>query len=179
MDIPENLPQNYMHCFNFLPIEERKQIDSTLASFDVVYMIELGDTVYSFVRFTINRILMIKAKECIYVDAFKKINDQTWILVCSSYDDVNYPKIKSHDRMTIVLGGTLFENDHEGSGEEGGTKCTKFTLLDPATRIPVKVVKGMMGSYFKTFYREQAKVLQKYSGCGADHWKEVIRDKEF
>jgi hypothetical protein len=180
MDIPENLPYNYVQFFNFLPMEERKQIDSTLASFDVVYMIELEDIVYSFVRFTINRILMIKAKECIYVDAFKKIDDNTWIQVCSSYDDLNFPRIKSHDRMNIVLGGLLYENDHEGrSGQEGGTKCTKFTLLDPATRIPLKIIKGMMGSYFKTFYREQARVLQKYSGCGEDHWRQVIGNKEF
>ena len=155
MDIPESLPYNYMMWFNFLPFPERAQIDSTLSSFDVLYMLEHEEVIYTFVRFTIKKILMIKPKECIYMSAFKKISPTTWIETYSSYEDFYWPRQQTHDRMSIVLGGVLYENDHGGPG----TLCSKFTLLDPRTGIPVKVVKGIMGKYFKGFYRGQARVM--------------------
>ena len=155
MDIPESLPYNYMMWFNFLPFPERAQIDSTLSSFDVLYMCELEEVTYTFVRFTTKKILMIKPKECIYMSAFKKIGSATWIETYSSYEDFYWPRVQTHDRMSIVLGGLLYQNE----GVKGPTRCRKFTLLDPKTGIPVKVVKGIMGKYFKGFYRGQARVM--------------------
>jgi len=184
MDIPQQDPENFYWFNNFMPLAGRQKMDPLVDIYDVLYIIETGDVIYSFVRVTMKKILMIKGKELIFVDAFKKLDDGTWIEVYVSYDDINFPTIKKLDRMTIELGGLLFENglgETEPDNEDGalavvGTRCTKFTLLEPQTRIPVKVVKGMMGSYFKTYWREQAKLFEEYRGRGVEDWRAVAKD---
>ena len=154
MATPNEGPMEYHYFFNLLDIEPRSVIDEQVASFEMIYFVERGDTKYSFMRQTTKKMFMMKSKELVWVQVIKQIDSHTWMEAYVSYDDMYFPLTPcTYDRMTVFKGGLLYENVTQDNITDfrndkrldklglkvGDIKCTKYTHLDPQTRMPMMV----------------------------------------
>lgn len=194
MTTPKEGPLEYHYFFNLLDIESRSVVDEQVASFEMLYFIEKGDTKYSFMRQTTKKMFMMKSKELLWVQVIKQVDENTWMEAYVSYDDMFYPLTPcTYDRMTVIRGGLLYEKVTEENISEfrnnsrfdkfglkvGDTKCTKYTYLDPQTKMPMLVIKKPMASYFKNFYQNQFKVFDEVRTAGKDNWGQLLHEMEW
>lgn len=150
----ENDPTDFMNFFFFCDLADRKKFDNQVETFEVIYILEHKGFQFQFMRQTTKKILMIKGRELVYVRVGKMLENGDWLYIIKSYDDKNFEKTKKHDRCFIPKSGILFETcgksvdwklsastsliSLDKSYIENATlrKMTRYTFMDPATKIP-------------------------------------------
>jgi len=167
-------PQQYNLFFNFEDCKDKQRGDTNLDSWDVLYHYMKDDVLYTFIRSTTKKIMFMKGREMVFVSAFKKLENGNYIEMYISYDDREFPVSKKLDRMTVVKGWLLYQKQ-----ENDTWKVNNYTFMDPKTKMPIKLVKKVIGGFFSNYFKNNFVIMDEYlKRFNGDMWQ-IIGNRDY
>jgi hypothetical protein len=170
-------PIDYSIFMATQPLPSRKKSDNQVALWDPLYYIKKDGIDYTFIRNTTKKIFLLKGKEIVFLNACKKLDNGDFLEVYVSYDDREWPKCREWDRVT-VKGGVHYrkvdENMEVMSQEDrwlggSGWKVSNWCLMDPQTRMPLKLLKKPLANFYNGYFRNFFGELEReLAGNGGD-----------
>lgn len=164
-------PLNYIYANLMMSIDLRKKYDS-VSQMDFIYYFEENGIVYYFNRFATKRILMFKGKEVLKAGAIKKFEDGSIMEVYKSYDEPKFRDNGTYDRMNMKTCGNLY-TPYEKDGQTFWD-VKNYQDMVSASPIRLKIVKSIIGSYFKKIFTNETEHLQKFLSEEKHLWQPIL-----
>jgi hypothetical protein len=171
-------PIDYSIFMATQPLTSRKKSDNQAALWDPLYYIRENGIDYTFIRNTTKKIFLLKGKEIVFLNACKKLDNGDFLEVYVSYDDREWPRCREWDRVT-VKGGVLYRKVDGGYGGSvsqedqwlgnSGWRVSNWSLVDPQTRMPLKLLKKPLANFYNGYFRNFFGELEReLAGNGGD-----------
>jgi len=181
-------PTEWSTFLAFEDIDDRKKHDDQTASKEVLYYTKMNDIVYMFQRATTKKILMLRGKELVFANAWKRISDKFVVEISISYQDKHFPILKNLDRMyplsnklyfTKIDDANLSDIETTNETKKDCWKVNQYIFVDPKLKIPVKLLKKPMNSYYKHWYTNIFNTMDEYLVKYDGDMSKVIDDKYY
>lgn len=167
-------PMEYFHFFNLKDWEDNYKLDDGLASTEVIHVIEKDGLEYIFSRQTRSKILFVKAKEYLFCETMKKMDENKYVNILTSYDDKHFPiSPKKYDRGIVKDGAYIGEKQ-----EDGTWKYYLYTLLTAPAKMSTKILKPFLKRHFAHFYKTFYEIYYDYKKNNKDNWEKYIKDSQ-
>ena len=183
-----------LHTYYYLsPTEERKKWDNNADSCEVQYVLVKDDTLYFFCRQVTKKVLIIKSREYVFCVGIKTLPNGDSMFLLKSYDDKYCLPTKGIERAYFEKAGgivtSMFEpmdikasqssqldiTQSESKLSDNSLKKTfRYTLVNPRIKIPIKMARPSMASFFRNFHKNFYDSHKKYAKSGQNNWQEVI-----
>ena len=178
-------PEEFSTFQAFVGANDRKKYDDLNETKQVLYRIEINSIVYTFQRFTTKKVMIIKGKETVFVHAFKRLSEKTVMEVAVSYDDKKYPVTKNFDRMFIIKAYylyskldnlKLFDEANQKTVEQECWKMNHYAFVDPKVKMPLKLIKKILSSFYKNWYTNIFGVMDEYLIRNEGDMRKIVED---